>query len=144
MFDCPMCHASYDVEDELAGQAIRCRHCGEWGRVPAPKAPRKPAPPPPAPPAPARPRASREPWYFDFIEGYAYITLAVGVVVGFILFVVAIGTSFKDGWLGFLGAVGAGTVALSGCCAWAVLLVLVDVGRSLRVVRRKWMKGEQR
>src|SRR4051812_21734850 len=31
-FSCE-CGARYDVDDELADRAIRCRECNEWGRV---------------------------------------------------------------------------------------------------------------
>jgi hypothetical protein len=90
VFECSMCQASYGVAVELAGQAIRCRECGEWGRVPR----AAPAPSPPqAPPAPVRPQpartAKREPWFYDLTEGYAYVNLAFGVVGGVILFVAA-------------------------------------------------------
>ena len=36
-FDCPMCSARYDVDDDLADQVIRCRECGEFGRVLVPR-----------------------------------------------------------------------------------------------------------
>jgi hypothetical protein len=36
-FDCAFCNASYEVDDGLADTVIRCRHCGELGRVLRPK-----------------------------------------------------------------------------------------------------------
>jgi DNA-directed RNA polymerase subunit RPC12/RpoP len=34
-FTCSFCGASYDVESDLAGKLVKCRECGERGRVPA-------------------------------------------------------------------------------------------------------------
>jgi DNA-directed RNA polymerase subunit RPC12/RpoP len=37
LFDCPMCGARYDVDDDLSGKVIRCRDCGELNRVLPPR-----------------------------------------------------------------------------------------------------------
>jgi hypothetical protein len=42
--------------------------------------------------------------------------------------------------LGFLGVVGAVVVFLAGCFASALLHLLVDIGRSLRLMRPKTRK----
>src|SRR5690348_7665616 len=36
LFDCPVCGARYDVDDDLADTVIRCRECDELARVLAP------------------------------------------------------------------------------------------------------------
>jgi DNA-directed RNA polymerase subunit RPC12/RpoP len=145
VFDCSMCHARYDVEDELAGQAIRCRECGEWGRVP--RRPTAVSSPPPPPRAPARPQPARtvkrEPWCFDFAEGYAFVTLALAAVAAALLLVVAVVAGGKDAWAGLLVAAGGVVVFMSGCFACALLFVLVDVGRSLRMSRPKRRKARR-
>jgi hypothetical protein len=129
-----MCQASYDVAETLAGKAIRCRQCGEWGRVPSPKV----APPPPSPPAPPGPRptppSGREPWYYDFLERYAFVTLALGAVASVPIFMAATG---PGGWSAFLVGLAGVFVFLSGCFTCAFLLLLVDMGRSLRLMRTK-------
>jgi hypothetical protein len=141
VFDCSMCHARYEVKDELAGQAMRRRECGEWGRVP--RAPATPTPPPASPrassgPQPAR-TAKRQPWYYDFAEGYAFISPALGALAGALLLVVAVVAGGMDAVV----VAATGVVAfLSGCFACALLLVLVDVGRSLRTATKAKRDGE--
>jgi hypothetical protein len=55
-FDCPLCQARYEVEDSIAGKAVRRRECGlmsrEWSLS---------CSVPPASVAPARPVGRRQP-----------------------------------------------------------------------------------
>ncbi len=64
-FDCPGCRKSYTVEDALAGQKARCKHCGREFRIPG-EPPIKVVPivdvdTPPPTPAPAPVRAASPP-----------------------------------------------------------------------------------
>jgi hypothetical protein len=49
----------------------------------------------------------------------------------------------KDAMAGVVVAAGAVGVFVSGCFTCALLLVLVDVGRSLRTMRRQTTKGSR-
>src|SRR5262245_29252959 len=87
-FECSVCSANYPVDEELAGRAIRCRQCGEWGRVSEPKLPKLPPPrpaalPPRRPPAILPPRRlDPDPWYYGYTEKIADIVSFLGVITG--------------------------------------------------------------
>jgi DNA-directed RNA polymerase subunit RPC12/RpoP len=44
LFDCPMCGARYDVDNDLADTVVRCRECDEPARVLAPPHRERPTP----------------------------------------------------------------------------------------------------
>ena len=73
-FFCDQCGESYEVENALAGKAVRCRNCNDLGRVPQAKTlPKKEAAPIPTsqkltlPTIPTQP----EPWYYRFLDTLA-------------------------------------------------------------------------
>jgi hypothetical protein len=140
-FRCPHCGDTYDVDDELSDKVIRCRTCNEFVRVPAPPPP--PPPPPQAPPpAPAKKRP-QEPWPYPFIEGIAALAEALSALFCLLCFIgVVVGTFLAGTVVGFfvllfVGLLVAGSGVLSLLLTAAVLLLFVDMGRSLRQIRAR-------
>jgi hypothetical protein len=132
-FECQTCNVCYDVEDSLTGKVLRCRGCAELVRVLAPKARVRPAPPP----APVQPSGDDQAWYYGFLETYAIVLVFAGILAGFLVLVLATGYGLTEGGalVALVGLVGGVLIALSGVLAYAVLLLLVDIGRSLRKMR---------
>ena len=139
-FSCHVCGKQVSAPHADVGKTLKCE-CGEILRVPAPRPPR-----PPAPPAPVAPVANvgSEQWQYGFIEAYAKLTRDVSLSVA--------GLGLLLTW-GFavLAAVNGGTgvalmvvvaslawplLYLSTCVCSAFLLVLIDIGRDLRNIRR--------
>jgi hypothetical protein len=56
-FECANCDDRYEVDSDLAGKPIRCRRCGEWGRVLPPRT----ASPTPIQANAAAPASTRQP-----------------------------------------------------------------------------------
>ena len=84
-FVCDQCGESYQVENALAGKAVRCRNCNDLGRVPQAKeaATKKEAAPSPHSQKVASPsvHAEPEPWYYgitDTLAGYMIMLNIIG------------------------------------------------------------------
>jgi predicted Zn finger-like uncharacterized protein len=139
-FECPHCGERYEVDDALAGKTIRCRGCEDFARVLAPEPSAQPDPLPA--PTLARPADEFEPWYYRYIVKYAEWGAVAGLVIAGLLLVVLPGYGALRGAdtgtivLLFVGGLAAALVCvLSGLFASAFLLLVVDIGRSLRRMR---------
>jgi hypothetical protein len=144
------------------GRAWKATDTGPPKREVVPPPP--PAPPPPAPVAPATEQTAEpqqppagdtaqqtpatqpvwqgaprriEPWYFTVVEVYANLTSALGIVVGGVLLLVLAATR-RDALPGgneFLFGLGALAAPLAGIVHGALLLLFLDIARSLRRLR---------
>jgi hypothetical protein len=144
VFKCGECGESFEVDESLAGKAIRCRECDQYGKVPLPEImrPRPPAPlpappPPPVLPQPVSRKVPGEPWYFRAFEWLAW-AFAVLAEIGFLRDFFRrhevsreLGRSEDDAILWWLIYTAVLAFFLTAC------LVFLDVARSLRKLREK-------
>lgn len=157
-FTCSQCGEAYDVDDDLAGKAIRCRVCRELGRVGAadevdelqdvdePKT--QPGGAAEAEAGPGR----LEPWFYRFAAGYAGAGMCAGVLaaacsaLGIATLAVLDRRHEPAAVAVIVLASLAGFVAVAGglVFAAAATLLLVDAGRSLRDVRRLLAEASER
>jgi hypothetical protein len=142
VFDCVLCHARYEVNDALVGKTIRCRECGEFGRVLAPKA--RPERSPPDEPQPQAEESVRRKaaWYYRFLPNFAVLV----IILGGLMALMGLGTApiiaarlpEAAGGVLFLFAVAGAAIAVLYSIGFAALVMLfVDIGRSLRRMKPK-------
>jgi predicted Zn finger-like uncharacterized protein len=158
-FQCPSCSARIRARDDKSGRSARCKRCGGMVTVPAAislfsaatfsgeDAERNawravlgsPAVPPTRPDSasPTAPVRPGEPWYFRWVEGYAELSrflafglLGVGLVLALLYLVFSAGPSAA-----LSVAVGAVVASAGILLSAALLMLLLDIARSLRAIR---------
>ena len=95
-FVCDQCGTSYEVDNNLAGKAVRCRNCNDLNRVPqgkgtvSGKAAAEPAPTKHGSANPVTSANKPEPWYYWFLEGVARVMMFLDLI-GWTLICIIIG-----------------------------------------------------
>jgi predicted Zn finger-like uncharacterized protein len=155
-FECATCKARYRVADDQSNKAVRCRRCGEWGRVNSPNASAKPADnastkPMPETSKPEPPRddslkaleANVQPWFYSFLMTCCEAGLGLAVIVAVIGVAIGLAVGGSQGWPVGLLIAGSSLVSAAGTFFWASLVMpLLDIGVSLRMIRVGTKAGE--
>jgi hypothetical protein len=120
-FKCSSCQTLHETGDGLAGKKVRCQNCNAWNVVPRP----------------AKRRRRGGPWFYHFLKAYSQTCLVVSAMLAAAGLPVSLAVGNR--WGSDAGAAGlvvtllaaVGLVFLSG-----LVLLLLDIGVSLRVLRR--------
>lgn len=127
-FPCPICGEDLSFKDDSAGKRGKCLKCGQPIRVPDANAKMPDLP-------------EDEPWYYGYLASYARILIVlslIAIVLAIIAFVYTFVESKGDlpAWHGRLLATLIG-LALLNIVPAALVLLFVDIGRSLREMKYK-------
>lgn len=140
-FTCPTCGRAASAPDSAAGRRTRCPGCQAPFTIPM-ESPRAATEVVVAPPVP------REPNFYRTLEICADVVGCLYcVVAGLVVLASMVEAVLINGSLGFVifglpvGLLSGGLIVLGGLVQRALLLLVVDVGRSLRAVMRNTEKG---
>lgn len=143
---CDRCEKPLEVDDDLAGKKVECPHCGDVNLVPAGTA-RPKAPPAPAPGGPKPGRAEAAGYPPDHgpelpvlkvrpamlrARPGTFLTLALGLIGGITLIVLATGTGHLARWVMWPGL-----VAALACLAVLAVWKVKTMGSALEISNKR-------
>lgn len=160
---CSSCGAKLRAPDNAAGRTFKCPKCGDLLRAPTttnglPDSDFTAEPEEPEPKEQESLGHDGEPWFYGYLEKYAkilqilYYVIAAGIaVLATILFIMALVGAFSSmkgsggfgvigvflsflGWI--LSLVGIAAALLLGLVGVALLLLVVDVARNVRAIKK--------